>query len=139
MTSQDAIVVRRLIPVPRERVFAAWLDPVSMARWMCPGEFTRAEVEADPRVGGALRVVMHHGGGGEEHRGVYLAIEPPALLSFTWISVHTGHQPTVVTIELLERDAGTEVILTHRALPQAERDAHRRGWTDILEKLVSTL
>jgi uncharacterized protein YndB with AHSA1/START domain len=32
------LVVRRLMPVPRERVFAAWLDPVSLAQWMRPGD-----------------------------------------------------------------------------------------------------
>ena len=28
----EALVVRRVLAVPRERVFAAWLDPALMAR-----------------------------------------------------------------------------------------------------------
>jgi uncharacterized protein YndB with AHSA1/START domain len=131
----DALVVRRRIPVPRERVFAAWLDPASLAQWMCPGGVTSALVESDPRVGGKFRIVMRHGGGDEEHVGAYLAIQPPSLLSFTWISAHTSHQSTIVTVELHDRDGATELILTHRQLPAAERDAHDRGWTDILRKL----
>src|SRR2546427_2705187 len=65
----EALVVRRVLPVPRERVFAAWLDPALMARWMCPGDTRSATVELDPRVGGAFRIVMHHGRGDADHRG----------------------------------------------------------------------
>ncbi|MGE5276416.1 MAG: SRPBCC family protein, partial [Acidobacteriota bacterium] len=74
-----------------------------------------------------------------EHRGEYLAIEPPSRLSFTWVSAATDRLPTVVTVEFLERDGATEVVLTHRQLPEARRDAHRKGWTDILRKLGETL
>jgi uncharacterized protein YndB with AHSA1/START domain len=133
------LVVRRLLPVPRERVFAAWLDPASLAQWMRPGDATSATAEVDPRVGGKFRIVMAHGRGAEEHWGEYLAIQPPALLSFTWVSSHTDLRPTVVTVELRERDGGTELILTHRRLPPAQVDAHRAGWTDIVRKLDAVL
>jgi uncharacterized protein YndB with AHSA1/START domain len=135
----DAVVVRRVLPVPRERVFAAWLDSALMARWMCPGETRSATVELDPRVGGKFRIVMHHGQGNADHWGEYLIIEPPARLSFTWISAATEFRPTVVTVELLERGRGTELVLTHRDLPPAQRDAHQTGWTDIVAKLEAVL
>jgi uncharacterized protein YndB with AHSA1/START domain len=135
----DALVLRRLLPVPRERVFAAWLDPDSLARWMCPGQSTRATVEVDARVGGKFRIVMHHGDESQVHRGEYLAIEAPSLLSFTWISEATDHQPTVVTVELRETDGGTELTLTHRRLPAARIEAHREGWSDIVRKLEAEL
>jgi len=133
------LVVRRLIPVPREEVFAAWLDPSSLAQWMRPGDMKDAEVQVDPRVGGKFRIVMIHGGGGEEHRGEYLVIEPPSRLSFTWISAHTDLLPTVVTIEFLEKGGSTELILTHRGLPEAQVEAHRNGWTSIVAKLDAAL
>ena len=44
------LVLRRLIPVPREEVFAAWLDPSSLAQWMRPGDMKDAEVQVDPRI-----------------------------------------------------------------------------------------
>ncbi len=135
------LVVRRVIPVPRERVFAAWLDPVGMARWLCAGKVTRATAELDPRVGGAFRIVMHHDDTDYRHDGVYLAIEPPSLLSFTWVSAATELGPSIVTIEFLERDRGaaTEVVLTHRGLPPSQVDGHRRGWSDIVGKLGEVL
>jgi uncharacterized protein YndB with AHSA1/START domain len=133
------LVVRRVIPVPRERVFNAWLDPASLARWMCPGDVTSATVHVDARVGGTFRIVMVHARGEVEHWGEYLTIEPPSLLSFTWISANTDYFPTVVTIEFLPRGSGTELVLTHRRLPDARVDAHQQGWTDIVRKLDETL
>jgi len=144
MTATDehapVLVVRRQMAVPRERVFAAWLDSDSLARWMCPMGVTRATVTVDPRVGGGFRIVMEGTAhGAVEHTGEYLAIEPPSLLSFTWISRHTDHRPTVVTIEFFERGSGTELVLTHRGLPPTEVEGHRQGWTDIARLLEEHL
>jgi uncharacterized protein YndB with AHSA1/START domain len=137
--SGETLVVRRFIPVPRERVFAAWLDAASLAQWMRPKATTDAKVEVDPRVGGKFRIVMIQGREEFEHTGEYLTIQPPARLSFTWISQATDHTPTEVTIEFLEREGGTEVILTHRRLPSAQLESHRQGWTDILRELETRI
>jgi uncharacterized protein YndB with AHSA1/START domain len=138
--SGEVLVVRRVLPVERERVFAAWLDPASLATWMRPGETTRALVELDPRVGGRFRILMEQAeGGGYEHHGEYLVIEPPSLLSFTWISAATDLRPTLVTVELHERGNGTELVLTLRRLPAERVDAHRAGWTDIVRRLEMEL
>ena len=133
--SGETLVVRRLISASRERVFQAWLDPASLAQWMRPGGMTDATAEVDPRVGGKFRIVMIEGPKRYEHTGEYLAIEPAKRLEFTWISEATDHRPTVVTIEFLERDRGTELVLTHRRLPPKQVESHRRGWTDILQQL----
>jgi uncharacterized protein YndB with AHSA1/START domain len=130
--SGETLVVRRFIPVPRERVFSAWLDPASLAQWMRPTGITDAKVEADPRVGGKFRIVMVQGQERFEHTGEYLIIEPPARLAFTWISQATDHRRTQVTIEFLERSEGTELVLTHRGLPGTQVESHRSGWTDVL-------
>jgi uncharacterized protein YndB with AHSA1/START domain len=135
----EAVVIRRLIPAPREQVFAAWLDPKSVAQWMQPGNVAHTTVEIDPRVGGTFRIVMAHGGGDADHWGQYLIIEPPSLLSFTWVSANTDLQPSVVTIELREMASGTELTLTHRRLPAGKIEAHREGWTDIVRKLSEAL
>jgi uncharacterized protein YndB with AHSA1/START domain len=144
MTAADdagpVLVVRRQLAVPRDRVFEAWLDSESLALWMRPGECSHAVVTVDPRVGGGFRIVMEGLPEGDvEHRGQYLAIEPPTLLSFTWISRHTEHKPTVVTIEFHERGTGTELVLTHRRLPPTEVEGHRWGWTEIMRLLEEVL
>jgi len=139
--AEPVLVVRREMAVPRERVFEAWLDSESLAHWMRPGNFTHSTVTVDPRVGGGFRIVMEGrtDGGDYEHRGEYLAIEPPSLLSFTWISHATDYKPTVVTIEFHERGTGTELVLTHRRLAPKAIEAHRGGWTDALRLLEEAL
>ena len=134
------LVVRRQVAVRRERVFEAWLDSESLAQWMRPADFTHATVTLDPRVGGGFRIVVEGPTcGAVEHRGEYLTIEPPSLLSFTWISQQTDHKPTVVTIEFHERGTGTELVLTHRRLPPKAVEWHRQGWTDIVRLLDEAL
>lgn len=139
MADAEDIVLRRFIGAPRNRVFEAWLDPQSLARWMRPGANATATAEVDPRVGGRFRIVMTHSAGLTEHTGEYLVVEPPARLSFTWISVHTNQLATQVTVECFEREGGTELVLTHRRLPESKIDAHRRGWGTILENLDGVL
>ena len=144
MTATDEVapvlVVRRQMAVPRERVFAAWLDSESLAHCMRPGDCTDARVTVDPRVGGGFRIVMEGSTHGRvEHVGEYLAIEPPSLLSFTWRSEKTDHEPTVVTIEFHERGTGTELVLTHRGLPPTAVETHRWGWTEIVQLLEEVL
>jgi uncharacterized protein YndB with AHSA1/START domain len=94
----------------------------------------RAEV--DPRVGGKFRIVMIEGPKRFEHTGEYLEIQPPNRLQFTWISDATEHRRTVVTVEFLERDGDTELVLTHQRLPASQVGSHQGGWTDIMTKLA---
>lgn len=134
---RDRLVVRKLLRVPREEVFAAWIDPESLRHWMCPGEMTSAEAHLDARVGGTFRIVMKSPTRAVDHTGEYLVIEPPSKLVFTWISNSTGNRPTLVTVELLEREDGCEVVLTHDRFTDAEEvRRHTRGWGSILDKLA---
>jgi len=133
------VVIRRTLAAPRERVFAAWLDPQMLTRFMFPGDVANVTADVDARVGGKFRIVMEHGRGSAEHWGEYLAIDPPALLSFTWTSASTDLEPTLVTIELLDRNGSTELVLTHRRLPERTATAHRDGWGTIVGKLDTAL
>jgi uncharacterized protein YndB with AHSA1/START domain len=136
--ARGTLVVRRTIPLPREEVFAAWLDPASLAVWMCPGN-ARSTAQVDAKVGGAFRIVMEHENESVEHTGTYLVIEPPARLSFTWISPYTDMLPSLVTVEFHTRGDGTEVVLTHERLPARHFEAHKKGWEEILAKLEMAL
>jgi len=141
-SSAPTLVVRRVIPFPRERVFDAWLDAEKLARFMHPGGTWRATVETDPRVGGRFRITMYHTTGAPEgviHTGEYLLIDRPSRLSFSWISVNTDNRATTVVIEFLERAGATEVVLTHTQLPPNQIEGHRKGWSDILAGVATEL
>ena len=138
--TQDRLVIRRLIPAPREDVFAAWTDPESIKHWMCPGDIVTAEAQLDLRVGGSFRIVMKGRDREVEHTGVYRVIERPSKLAFTWVSRHTNFQPSLVTVELFDRSDQCELVLTHERLPGTEAvEAHRSGWTQIVERLAAHL
>lgn len=133
----DRLVVRKVIPVPREEVFAAWIDPESVRHWMCPGDILTAEAQLDPRVGGTYRIVMKSRTSAFDHRGEYLVVDPPSKLVFTWVSAETDNQPTIVTVELFARGNQCELVLTHERFREADAvRRHRGGWGQIVDKLA---
>lgn len=135
--SDDVVEIRRILPAAPERVFAAWTDPVWLARWMSPAGHAR--VEADARPGGRLRVVMVGEDREIEHVGEFLEVRTPHRVSFTWSSAFTGHRPSRVTVELVAVDGGTELTLRHELLPTEAAASHRGGWGSMLERLAEEL
>ncbi len=136
-TDQSTIVLRRLIPATPEEVFAAWADPASMGAWMSPvGD---ADVTADVRVGGGLRVVMQGDGMEIEHVGEYREVDPPRRLSFTWRSEYTGGDDTLVTVDLSPAGDETDLVLTHELLTEEMAASHEGGWGGILTRLQGHL
>ena len=140
MTTPE-LVLTRTIAVARDVVYDAWLDPQSLAKFMCPAPGVwvgRADVDA--KVGGAFEIVMVVGDAELPHTGEYRVLDRPARLSFTWCSKIAG-DGSVVDIELAELDATTtELKLIHRGLPTNEaRENHTGGWTHILETLDGVL
>lgn len=116
----------REIAAAPQRVYEALTAPAELSRWFT----TRAE--ADLRVGGAYS-------NGDGDRGVFLVLEPPDRLEFTWDN--PDHCPgTRVEIRLHRGDGGTLVELIHRSL-RSEQDAEemRGGWSWALDSLRSYL
>lgn len=131
------VTIERTLPASVEDVYAAWTEPAVMSTWLSPTGW--AEVEADVRVGGRLRVVMRGDGITIEHTGTYLVVEPPHRLVFTWISEYTGGAPTAVTVTLSPRGNETHLTLSHTGLSRHAATSHRGGWGAILERLESVL
>ncbi|WP_297510886.1 SRPBCC domain-containing protein [uncultured Caulobacter sp.] len=62
------LVVVKVFDFPRDRVFAAWLDPLALAEWYGPEGFAIETIEADIRPGGAWRFDMVGRFEGEDRR-----------------------------------------------------------------------
>jgi uncharacterized protein YndB with AHSA1/START domain len=137
VTDSPHVTIERLIPAPPARVFAAWLDPTVLAKFMCPMSGTSvAKAETDPRVGGRFLIVMRIGDQDRPHQGEYRAIEPHERLVFTWHS-QSAPPDSEVTLTFAEADGGqTLLTLVHRGLPSAARAAHDHGWTAIVAMLA---
>ena len=143
--SKQSVTVRRLIGAPRARVFEAFSRPDALTQWFTPSPDISLEVLAfrfAPQGGFRLRFTMP----GDERKvvaGSYDVIAPPERLAFSWIweapDPHAGI-PTRVVVELLEKGAATEVVLTHERLPSDEaRSRHAAGWEATLDRLEGSL
>lgn len=133
------LVTRRFRSSP-ESVFDSWLDPAKIAVWMlgpAPGEAVRNDV--DPRIGGKFCFVVRRQGEQIEHVGEYLEFERPRRLVFTWGVPAYSKDKTVVSLDLLPLDAGTELTLTHQGVLPEYEERTAKGWTTILAAIASTL
>jgi uncharacterized protein YndB with AHSA1/START domain len=133
------LTVKRTIKASPEAVYAAWLDPATITRFMAGGADQRVtEARTDPRVGGSFRIVMTSDKD-IAHQGVYRDLVPCSLIRFTWESPYSPAD-SEVTIRLSPVTDGTEITLTQvKFLSEGARDGHQGGWTRILERLATTL
>jgi uncharacterized protein YndB with AHSA1/START domain len=127
--------VERVLPAPPAAVFERWVNAELLAEFICPAP-GRAEVQADPRVGGELRIVMTFPDHARLIEATYLALDPPHRLMLAW------RQPpsvtdSVVTVTFEERAGGeTLMTITHSRLPEPARDSYQGGWGRIAEQLA---
>ena len=138
-----ALQLRRLLPAPPERVFAALTQPDDLARWWGPRLFTTPEIELDLREGGRYRFTMQPPDGEPFHlSGEYLEITPPSWLaySFRWEEPAPDDRETVVTLVLDAFGEATELTVRQGDFATGDRLVlHRSGWTDSLDKLSALL
>ena len=139
-TEKLSLEIKRFIKAPRDRVYAAWTDPAQLKQWFGPENVQTRELIADARVGGKFRWDLTNAEGEEMTcQGEYRELQLGKKIVFTWQwdddEVWENHT-SVVTVELSDRDGGTELRLTHEQLPNEEsRDGHTGGWNSALNKL----
>lgn len=134
----DLIVnVSKIIDASITKVFDAWLDPNTLAKFMLPMPgMANSQVENDPREGGTFKIVMQVGDNKVPHTGKYIKIDRPNKLAFTWESPESVDD-SIVTLNLTELgDNQTNIELTHvRFIDEKRRSNHEGGWGNILNKL----
>ena len=142
MTGLTLTIDRTFAATP-ERVFDAWLDPATAARFLfaTPGGVMQ-RVEIDARVGGDAIIVERRGAQDTHHRLRFLEIARPRRLALLFAAdpAEDGEW-TRVTIDIVPRGAGCTLTLTHAMDPHwaAYEAQTRKGWTTILESLSRTL
>ena len=135
-----SLEITRLLKAPRDRVYAAWTDPAEIFKWFGPEDVQTTRVIADARVGGELRWDLTTSDGeAMTMGGEYRELQPSEKVVFTWRweddENWEGHT-SIVTIELEDREGGTELRLTHERLPSEQsRENHTQGWSGALDKL----
>lgn len=136
------LTINRRFAASRERVFNAWLQPRTLAKFMKPTDLEHldAVVENDPVKGGRFSILMKMEEKDIPHEGTYLEIDPHSRLQFTWESANSLDD-SVVTIDLVEVDGNTTDLTLHQVKFKSEslRDGHIMGWTRMLDVLTRVL
>ncbi|WP_420112920.1 SRPBCC family protein [Pseudactinotalea sp.] len=86
MTAKEFTIVREFDAAP-DRVWAAWVDPDQLARWLPDGVSTpRESVTIDLRVGGRYTYTMVNNETGDTYPtgGEYIEIDEPHHLMMSW-------------------------------------------------------
>jgi uncharacterized protein YndB with AHSA1/START domain len=126
----NAVVSQTRIAATPETVFAFFVDPDKMVRWMG----SRAEV--DPRPGGTYALDIN---AQARARGEYLEVVPHSRIVFTfgWEGDQTVPPgSSTVEVTLTPDGDGTHVRLIHRGLMTSDtREQHRHGWQLYLGRL----
>lgn len=143
-TAPTTLILKHTFNASAERVYKAWTDPQILREFMCPGEMTCSEVEADVRVGGAYRIVMLQPDGEKFiATGTYREIVPNERIVCTWSWEEDDPalaRETILTLEFAPRGTQTEMTLTHENFRDAQqRDNHKDGWGAIVANLDRVL
>jgi uncharacterized protein YndB with AHSA1/START domain len=144
LTPNVKVSVTRHFDASPERVFDAWLDPELIGKWMFGPALREEEVlriVADARVGGAFSFLVRRQGKEIDHVGKYREIDRPRRLVFTWGIAGDSEDESLVIIEIVPKEKGAELSLTHEMDPKWADYASRTeaGWTKMLVALSVTL
>ena len=136
VSAKPSLTLKRRIKASPEKVFAAWTDPVLMARWLGPVGTIQLVAKTDPRPGGRYEMKMRMPDDEHNVSGVYREFVPNRKLVFTWAWRTMPERESLVTVELKPDGDGTLLTLTHaQFFDEQARNRHEGGWTGTLGKL----
>lgn len=147
----STFVIEHSYPKPPERVFSVFADAAKRRRWFAEGEnHDVEEFEMDFRVGGAERLRYRFKAGTPlqgvaiTNDGTYQDIVPDRrIVTASTMTLGERHiSASLVTVELLTTDQGTDLICTHQGAFFEGSDGPQMregGWRKLFDRLASEL
>jgi uncharacterized protein YndB with AHSA1/START domain len=147
----NTFVIERSYPYPTEKVFAAFADPAKKRNWFAEGHHHDVEkFEMDFRVGGSEHTQYRFKEGTPfpgvalNSNGYYLDIVANQRVVQAGNMAIGGKRisASIVTIELLPTEQGTDLICTHQAAFFEGADGpqmREAGWRKLFEQLEKKL
>ncbi|HLZ54490.1 MAG TPA: SRPBCC family protein [Verrucomicrobiae bacterium] len=141
--STNTIRLHRVLRAPPEKIYRAFLDADSMAKWLPPNGFTGKVHHLDAKVGGTYKMSFTNFGTGRSHSfgGTYVELVPNERIRYT----DKFDDPNLpgqmqATITLKKVFCGTELNIVQEGIPDAiPAEACYLGWQEsliLLAKLV---
>jgi uncharacterized protein YndB with AHSA1/START domain len=132
------LAVERHMPLPPASLYRAWT--AEFDRWFAaPGSVLMSGQVNTPFF---FETEFQHDGNSplqrHPHYGRFLALIPDRLVQMTWLTGAAGTKgaETVVTVELIAKDNGTLLKLSHSGFPDEESmEQHREAWPWVLGQL----
>jgi uncharacterized protein YndB with AHSA1/START domain len=132
--------LHRVLRVPPERVYRAFLEPEAMAKWLPPHGFTGKVHEMNARVGGGYRMSFTNFGTGRSHAfgGRYTELVPHERICYT----DCFDDPSLagemkVSISLAAVACGTDLQIVQEGIPaQIPVEMCYLGWQESLALLA---
>jgi uncharacterized protein YndB with AHSA1/START domain len=109
-----------ILPVPPERVYAAWLDSTEH------GAMIGSTAQVDAKVGGSITAW------GDYTTGTILELEPGRRIVQSWRTTDFAPDAPDSRLEIILEPVseGTRVVLDHLNLPDGSAEEYRAGWVD---------
>ncbi len=120
----------RSLAHPTEGVWAAITGPGAMSRW-----FDQTEMPQPPILGGKIR--FYHGVTEAESFGEIVALEPPRLIEWLWLS--PGSAPSRIRWEIAPEAEGCRLTLRQLVAHPAILARTLAGWHVCLDRLQAIL
>ncbi len=143
-STEQTLVIRRVLGAPRGLVFTAWTDSKHVAQWWGPHGFTNPLCELDVRPGGGIRIHMR-GPDGTLYpmTGVYQEVAEPERLVFTSAALDGEGKPlfeVLTTVTFAAQGGKTTLTVQARVVKATAQAAPHlegmeAGWTQTLERL----
>lgn len=144
MSENLRLQVSKVVKASRQAAFEAWTKPELLMQWFGPGQMMPTETRVDIRPEGIFKFVIQGPSPrtGQEmtitFTGTFREVVTDEKLSFDWAVAGDPGDPTFVTVEFKDTDAGTEVMLTQEKIPNADLlNRNRFGWGGMLDKLAA--
>lgn len=134
--NNNSLSITKLFHFPRELIYEVWTQPKHAEQWGPSGMKIQLDY-SDVREGGTYHITMIGGERGVYvNSGAYKEIIPNKKLVFTHGWEGPDRVDTEVTIELKDKDDGTELNLTQVGFEnKAAAISHEEGWSSALDNL----
>lgn len=137
--NNPSVQLHRVLRCPAERIYRAFLDPDSLARWLPPFGFLGKVHAMDARVGGGYRMSFTNFGTGSSHSfaSKYDELVPSELIRYTTEfddPAMPDKMPT--TIKLTRNACGTDVHIDSGIPSAIPAEFCYLGWQESLVQLA---